>query len=78
MISGAPEEARWLKPEPRRLFPKAALEPSAGGILPPDWRRRANLIALGALCEALTHPNLPEDIAAELVELIGQAVRICK
>jgi len=42
----------------------------AGGTLPPDWRRVARLIDLAALCESLTHDDLSDTIAAELIELI--------
>ena len=41
-----------------------------GGTLPHDWRRLARLIDLTALCESLTHDQLPDPIAAELVELV--------
>jgi aminoglycoside phosphotransferase (APT) family kinase protein len=42
----------------------------AGGGLPNDWRRRARLIDLVALCESLTRDSLPEAVAAELAELV--------
>jgi len=42
----------------------------AGGSLPGDWRRRARLTDLLALCEGLTREQLPQDVAAELVELM--------
>lgn len=43
---------------------------SAGGLLPHDWRRMARLVDLAALCEILTHDPLPDDVVAEVVELI--------
>ena len=46
----------------------------AGGILPQEWRRIARLLDLIALCESLTHDELPEDVTAELVELIRATV----
>lgn len=42
-----------------------------GGSLPEDWRRKARLVDLTALCEGLTHDQLPDSVTAELLELIG-------
>jgi len=42
---------------------------SAGGELPEDWRRLARLLSLAALAESLTHEDLPDPIARELVQL---------
>jgi aminoglycoside phosphotransferase (APT) family kinase protein len=44
-----------------------------GGRLPHDWRRLARLADLVALCESLTHDELPNDVVAELVELVRAA-----
>jgi aminoglycoside phosphotransferase (APT) family kinase protein len=46
----------------------------AGGRLPHDWRRLARLIDLVALCESLTHDELPEDVTTELVELVRATI----
>ena len=46
----------------------------AGGRLPHDWRRLARLLNLVALCESLTHDELPADVTAELVELLRAAI----
>jgi aminoglycoside phosphotransferase (APT) family kinase protein len=46
----------------------------AGGTLPDGWRRLARLIDLTALCESLTHDNLPDAVVAELVELVRATV----
>lgn len=46
----------------------------AGGELPVDWRRRARLIDLLAVCESLTHEELPDTAALELVELTRATV----
>jgi aminoglycoside phosphotransferase (APT) family kinase protein len=46
----------------------------AGGKLPQDWRRLARALDLTALCESLTHDQLPDTVAAELVELIRATV----
>jgi aminoglycoside phosphotransferase (APT) family kinase protein len=42
----------------------------AGGRLPHDWRRLAKLVDLMALCESLTHDELPAAVISELVELM--------
>ncbi len=41
-----------------------------GGKLPEDWRALARIVDLTALCESLTHDEVPETIVAELVELV--------
>jgi hypothetical protein len=46
----------------------------AGGALPQDWRRAGRLIGLTSTCESLTRDELPEDIVAELVELVRATV----
>jgi aminoglycoside phosphotransferase (APT) family kinase protein len=43
---------------------------NAGGKLPPDWWALARVVDLTALCESLTHDQLPDAVVAELVELI--------
>jgi aminoglycoside phosphotransferase (APT) family kinase protein len=46
----------------------------AGGPLPPGWRRLARLADLVALCESLTHDELPDDVIFELVELLRATI----
>ncbi len=46
----------------------------AGGVLPENWRRLGRLIGLTAICESLTHQELPADIATELVALVRATV----
>jgi len=46
----------------------------AGGYLPPDWRRLARLVDLVALCESLSHDELPADVSSELVELLRATI----
>ncbi len=46
----------------------------AGGILPRNWRSLARLLDLIALCESLTHDDLPETVVTELLELIRATV----
>ena len=46
----------------------------AGGRLPHDWRRLARLLDLVALCESLTHDELPDDVIDELVELVRATI----
>lgn len=43
---------------------------AAGGELPDDWRPLARLLSLAAICESLTHEDLPAPIAEELVQLL--------
>ena len=47
---------------------------SAGGILPEDWLYLARLVDLIAVCECLTHDELPEAVTAELVEVVRATV----
>ncbi|MGA2903045.1 MAG: phosphotransferase [Candidatus Korobacteraceae bacterium] len=46
----------------------------AGGILPQEWRQLARLVDLAALCESLTHDQLPDAVVSELTELIRTTV----
>ena len=46
----------------------------AGGKLPGDWRRLSRIIDLSALCESLTHDDLPQPVEAELIELARATV----
>ncbi len=43
---------------------------NAGGLLPPDWRRRACLADLERLHADLAKPDLPDDVRTELLELV--------
>jgi fructokinase len=45
-----------------------------GGALPHDWRRLARLVDLTALCESLSHEQLPDAVVGELVELVRATV----
>ena len=49
---------------------------NAGGCLPQNWRRLAQLTDLAALCESLTHTNLPDDVSREIAELISATVQV--
>lgn len=44
------------------------------GAAPKEWRRLARVVDLTALCESLTHDDLPEDVVVELVELVRATV----
>ena len=46
----------------------------AGGALPRDWQRLARVLDVAAICESLTHDQLPDTAVAELVELIRAIV----
>jgi hypothetical protein len=54
----------------------------AGGKLPgfpkADWRRLARVVDLVALCESLTHEQLPGTVVEELVELVRATVEDCE
>jgi aminoglycoside phosphotransferase (APT) family kinase protein len=43
---------------------------AAGGQLPEHWRSLARCLSLAAICESLTHDDLPPAIALELVDLL--------
>jgi aminoglycoside phosphotransferase (APT) family kinase protein len=43
---------------------------SAGGTLPLDWRYLTKLVDLAAVCESLTHDDLPATVTEELVEIV--------
>lgn len=45
-----------------------------GGTLPKDWRDLALAVDLIALCESLTHDELPDTVVAEILELIRATV----
>ncbi len=47
----------------------------AGGALPEDWGWLARLADLTAICESLTHDDLPDTVVAELVELVRATVQ---
>jgi aminoglycoside phosphotransferase (APT) family kinase protein len=46
----------------------------SGGRLPDEWRRLARILDFIALCESLTHDELPHDVVTELVELVRATV----
>jgi hypothetical protein len=46
----------------------------AGGTLPPDWRRLTRLLDLTAMCEKLTHRELPAAVISELLDLVRATV----
>jgi aminoglycoside phosphotransferase (APT) family kinase protein len=47
---------------------------NAGGSLPENWRKLARVVDLVALCESLTHDQLPDKVVAELLELVCATV----
>jgi aminoglycoside phosphotransferase (APT) family kinase protein len=46
----------------------------AGGRLPPNSHQIARLVDLAALCESLTHDELPDSVVADLVELVRATI----
>jgi len=63
---------RSSRPRVEPQFSRGYLE--AGGTLPPDWRSLARIVDLTALCESLTHDQLPDPIVAELLELVSATI----
>lgn len=47
---------------------------NAGATLPPHWRQLARLVDMTALCESLTHDQLPDTVVSELLELVCATV----
>jgi aminoglycoside phosphotransferase (APT) family kinase protein len=47
----------------------------AGGTLPADSRRSMRIVDLTALCESLTHDDLPDAVVSEIVELVRATVQ---
>lgn len=79
-VSGAPliDVGHFLRYE---CISRPVLEPhfstgflQTGGKLPQDWRGLARVIDLSALCESLTHDQLPESAETELIELVRATV----
>ena len=76
-ISGSPllDVGHFLRYEGRSQplrephFSRAFVE--HGGHLPENWQAAVKLIDLTALVECLTHQTLPDEVAAELFELIN-------
>jgi len=48
-----------------------------GGELPDNWRKIVRVIDLTALVECLSHDYLPEDVTAEIVQLIQSTLAEC-
>jgi len=63
---------RALQPLVEPHFSRGYLD--AGGTLPEGWRQLARVVDLTSLCESLTHDQLPDDVVAELVELVRATV----
>jgi aminoglycoside phosphotransferase (APT) family kinase protein len=79
-VSGSPlnDVGNFLRYE-RALGPVAEPHFSAGyrhagGVLPRGWRRLARVLDTAAICESLTHDQLPDGAIAELVELVRAIV----
>ena len=49
----------------------------AGGALPRDWRRLARVLDVAAICESLTHDQLPDTAIGELVEVVRATIENC-
>jgi aminoglycoside phosphotransferase (APT) family kinase protein len=55
-------------------FSRAFVE--SGGVLPDDWRRISRVLDLTGLVECLTHDNLPDDVADEILQLIKSTLKM--
>jgi hypothetical protein len=83
-LSGSPllDVGHFLRYERRHaslrepFFSRAFVE--AGGVLPPDWRRISQVVDLTGLVHCLTHQQLPDDVACEILELIKSTLESCK
>lgn len=64
------ERAGCARAEPH--FSRGYLD--AGGVLPEDWRTLSRVVDMVALCEMLTREALPNDVEAEVIELIQATV----
>lgn len=49
-----------------------------GGTLPDDWRRISQVVDLTGLVECMTHEQLPDEVAAEILELINSTLVSCE
>ena len=57
-------------------FSRAFVE--SGGVLPDDWRRLSRVLDLTGLVHCLTHEQLPEDVAGEILQLINATLESCE
>lgn len=48
-----------------------------GGLLPNDWRRISQVLDLTGLVHCLTHAQLPDDVACEILQLIDSTLENC-
>lgn len=70
---------RYEKPDAslrEPYFSRAFVE--SGGVLPADWRRLSQVLDLTGLVHCLTHHQLPDDITAEILQLIKSTLENCK
>jgi hypothetical protein len=63
---------RTARPVAEPLFSNGYLQ--AGGALPAGWRGLSRIVDLVALCDMLTRESLPDDVTAELSELVRATV----
>lgn len=62
-------------PSVEPYFSRAFVE--SGGSLPDDWRRISLVLDLTGLVECLTHEDLPDDVAIEILQLIDSTLKSC-
>ncbi len=56
-------------------FSRAFVE--SGGLLPDDWREISRVLDLSGLVHCLTHEQLPDDVAAEILPLMDSTLESC-
>ena len=49
-----------------------------GGVLPADWRRISQVLDLTGLVHCLTHPQLPDDVTREILQLTKSTLDSCE
>lgn len=57
-------------------FSRAFVE--AGGFLPDEWRRISRVLDLSGLIHCLTHEQLPDNVAVEILQLIMSTLKSCE
>jgi hypothetical protein len=56
-------------------FSRAFIE--FGGVLPADWNRISQVVDLTGMVHCLTHDQLADDIACEILQLIKSTLESC-
>lgn len=66
---------RYERPDRPRFEPSFSTGLATGGVtLPAGWRELARLADLGALCELLTRPDVPDAVVTEVCDLVRTTI----